>query len=98
MRNLQTDLSTFGNLIVRSIQLIVSGEDLRSLGVNSLTALRANVSRLYADCCDTFWQWLRPSKSWACTSWATPRLGAVSCFATVKQRQRRHEMCHRTAR
>lgn len=82
MRILQSNISIFGNMIIRQgKQLIVRREELRSfcavsfLHGSSLLGILKSLS----------------------LAWLSPRVGVTRCFATATQPQRRHVMCHRTA-
>ncbi|MCA9232017.1 MAG: hypothetical protein KDA57_15320 [Planctomycetales bacterium] len=93
MRNLLSNISIFGNVIVRQgNQLIVRGEVLRSLCANSIEALAIDASLLLGELADAL-------RSWPGTLCGMkPRVRMALCFATVKQTPRRHYVtCHRTA-
>ena len=88
MRKIQLNISVVGNVIVRqSDKLIVSIDILRSLCVESLSALRRYVSPLLGDT-----QWQEPGMTWI-----NPVTGTNRCYATAMQRLRGHEKCHRWA-
>jgi len=92
MRKLHSHVSTLGNLLVRQgRQLIVRDEALRSLCASIITLLHSYASRLEVELRDA----LRHGPLG--TYGMKPRvLATARCFATAKQRQRRHDwMCRR---
>ncbi len=91
MRNLQNNISIFGNVIVRQGNLlIVSIEALRTLCACSMTALQSSASQLSVELSDALWHW--PTGM----SGMKPLVRTAPCFAVAKQRERRHELvCHR---
>lgn len=92
MRNLQSNISTIGNTIVRQgSQLIVRSEVLRSLCADSIAALASYASRLSIEMSGASGHWPNVVRGFM-----KPRVRTARCFATVNQRQRRHDhLCPR---